>query len=98
MTYQEHKAMLAALEAGTATPDQQRAAHAHLLAIDGSTKTCERDHPDAGDMFAAEHGDVDTLAAGEDHEGEDEQLQGEGPGDDLDDDGSGHADAASGEA
>ena len=92
MTYQEHKAMLAALEAGTATPDQQRAAHAHLLAIDGSTKTFERDHPDAGDMFAAEHGDVDTLAAGEDHEGEDEQLQGEGPGDDLDDDGSGHAD------
>ncbi len=33
MNYAEHKAMLAALEAGTATPDQQRAAFAHLLAV-----------------------------------------------------------------
>ena len=33
MNFHEHKAMLAALEAGTATPDQQRAAHAHILAI-----------------------------------------------------------------
>jgi uncharacterized membrane protein len=32
-TFQEHKAMLAALEAGAATPDQQRAAFAHILAI-----------------------------------------------------------------
>jgi acetoin utilization deacetylase AcuC-like enzyme len=31
--YAEHKAMLAALEAGTATPDQQRAAFAHLAAL-----------------------------------------------------------------
>lgn len=29
----EHRAMLAALEAGTATPDQQRAAFAHLQAV-----------------------------------------------------------------
>lgn len=28
-----HKAMLAALETGTATPDQQRAAFAHLQAV-----------------------------------------------------------------
>jgi hypothetical protein len=28
-----HKAMLAALEAGTATPEQQRAAFAHLQAV-----------------------------------------------------------------
>lgn len=33
MNYAEHKAMLDALAAGTATPDQQRAAHAHLLAV-----------------------------------------------------------------
>jgi hypothetical protein len=33
MDFATHKAMLAALEAGTATPDQQRAAHAHLLAV-----------------------------------------------------------------
>lgn len=33
MDYQQHKAMLAALEAGTATPDQQRAAFAHLKAV-----------------------------------------------------------------
>lgn len=46
-------------------------------AIDGTVEAFERDHPDAGDMFAAQHG--------------------EGP-DELDDDGSGHADVASGEA
>lgn len=31
--YAAHKAMLEALAAGTATPDQQQAAHAHLLAV-----------------------------------------------------------------
>ena len=31
--FQERKAMLAALEAGNATPEQQRAAFAHLQAI-----------------------------------------------------------------
>lgn len=61
-----------------------------MLQITETTEAFERDHPDAGD--------VDTLAAGEDHEGEDEQLQGEGPGDDLDDDDSWHADAAPVEA
>ena len=33
MDYQEHKAMLSALEGGTATPDQQRAAFAHLQSV-----------------------------------------------------------------
>lgn len=33
MSYAEHKAMLEALAAGTATPDQQRAAFAHLQAV-----------------------------------------------------------------
>lgn len=33
MDFHQHKAMLAALEAGTATPDQQRAAFAHLNAL-----------------------------------------------------------------
>ena len=32
-TFAEHKAMLTALEAGTATPEQQRAAFAHLVAV-----------------------------------------------------------------
>jgi hypothetical protein len=32
--YAEHKAMLAALDAGIATPEQQRAAHAHLLTVE----------------------------------------------------------------
>lgn len=75
---------------------QEQAEAAGQQRLDGAGAAADPDA--AGDMFAAEHGDVDTLAAGEDHEGEDEQLQGEGPGDDLDDDGSGHADAASGEA
>ena len=51
MNFTEHKAMLAALEAGTATPDQQRAAHAHLLAIKrqhaAELRDAERDARDA---------------------------------------------------
>ena len=33
MDYAQHKAMLAALEAGTATPEQQQAACAYLIAV-----------------------------------------------------------------
>jgi hypothetical protein len=55
MNYAEHKAMLAALEAGTATPDQQRAAHAHLLAI-------KRQH--AADMREAERDARDAYHGG----------------------------------
>lgn len=51
MNYQEHKAMLTALEAGTATPDQQRAAFAHLRALkrqhNQELRDAERDSRDA---------------------------------------------------
>ena len=51
MNYAEHKAMLAALEAGTATADQQRAAYAHLQAIkrqhNQDLREAERDSRDA---------------------------------------------------
>ncbi len=51
MNFQEHKAMLAALEAGTATPDQQRAAFAHLQAVkrqhNQELREAERDSRDA---------------------------------------------------
>lgn len=51
MNYTEHKAMLAALETGTATPDQQRAAHAHLQTItrrhNQEMRESERDSRDA---------------------------------------------------
>lgn len=51
MNYTEHKAMLAALEAGTATPEQQRVAFAHLQAIkrqhNQELREAERDSRDA---------------------------------------------------
>lgn len=51
MNYQEHKAMLAALEAGSATSDQQRAAAAHIAAIrrqhNADLRDAERDSRDA---------------------------------------------------
>ncbi len=49
--YQQHKAMLDALAAGTATPEQQRAAFAHLQAIkrqhNQDLRDAERDSRDA---------------------------------------------------
>ena len=51
MNYQQHKAMLEAYEAGTATPEQQRAMHAHLLTIkrqhNADLREAERDSRDA---------------------------------------------------
>jgi uncharacterized protein with beta-barrel porin domain len=51
MNYTEHKAMLDALQSGTATPDQQRAAFEHLQAIKRShareLREAERDSRDA---------------------------------------------------
>jgi len=51
VNFQEHKAMLAALEAGTATPAQQRAAFAHLQAVkrqhNQDLREAERDARDA---------------------------------------------------
>jgi len=51
----EHKAMLAALEAGTATPDQQRAAFAHLQAL-------KRQH--AEELREADRGARDAFSEG----------------------------------
>lgn len=51
MNFQEHKAMMSALEAGTATPEQQRAAHAHMLNMrrqhNQEMRDAERDSRDA---------------------------------------------------
>lgn len=51
MNYTEHKAMMAALESGTATPDQQRAVFAHIQAIrqqhNRDLRDAERDSRDA---------------------------------------------------
>lgn len=56
MDYAQHKAMLAALEAGTATPDQQRAAFAHLEAV-------KRQH--AADLREAERDARDAFSEGQ---------------------------------
>lgn len=51
MTFTEHNTMLAALESGTATADQQRAAFAHMQAINRrhnqELRDAERDSRDA---------------------------------------------------
>lgn len=69
MTYQEHQAMLAALEAGTATPDQQRAAHAHLLAVkrqhNADLRDAERDARDARDAYHEGRSSAAAEARGE---------------------------------
>lgn len=50
-SFADHKAMLAALEAGTASPEQQRAAFAHLQAVkrqhNADIREAERDARDA---------------------------------------------------
>ena len=52
MNFTEHKAMLAALESGTASPDQQRAAYAHLMAVKRQHNQDLRDaQRDAGDAY-----------------------------------------------
>lgn len=51
MDFPTYKAMLAAHEAGTATPEQQRAMHAHLLSVKQQhareLRDAERDARDA---------------------------------------------------
>lgn len=51
MNFTEHKAMLAALEAGTATADQQRAAFAHFQTLrrqhNQELREAERDSRDS---------------------------------------------------
>lgn len=58
-----HKAMLAALEAGTATPDQQRAAFAHLQGL-------KQQH--AQDLREADRDARDAYSEGR-HEGRSEE-------------------------
>lgn len=68
MNFAEHKNMLAALEAGTATPDQQRAAFAHLQAIkrqhNADLREAERD---ARDAYREGRWDVAAETRGEPH-------------------------------
>ena len=66
MNYAEHKAMLSALEAGTATPDQQRAAFAHLLTIkrQHNAELREADN-DARDAYREGRANADSEARGE---------------------------------
>lgn len=55
MNYEDHKAMLTALEAGTATPEQQQAAHAHILALkrqhNQDLKDAEREDADERNRY-----------------------------------------------
>lgn len=52
MDFATHMAMLGALQAGTATPDQQRAAFAHLQAVKQAHARELRDaERDAGDAY-----------------------------------------------
>lgn len=64
--YAAQKAMLAALEAGTATPDQQRAAFAHLQAIKRQHAQDMRDEQRAaGDAYREGRWDAAAEARGE---------------------------------
>lgn len=68
MNFQEHKAMLAAHEAGTATPEQQRAMHAHLLNIKRQHNADIRDAGrDSRDAYREGRWDVAAEARGEPH-------------------------------
>ena len=66
MDYQQHKAMLAALEAGTATPDQQRAAFAHLKAVKRQhNQDMRAEQRAAGDAYREGRWDAAAEARGE---------------------------------
>ncbi len=68
MNFAEHKTMLSALEAGTATPSQQRLAFEHLQAIkrqhNADLREAERD---ARDAYREGRWDVAAEARGEPH-------------------------------
>jgi uncharacterized membrane protein len=65
--YAEHKAMLEALAAGTATPDQQRAAFAHLLTVKGQHNQELRDaERDSRDAYSEGRHDGGAEARGQD--------------------------------
>jgi len=64
--YHAHNAMLAALEAGTATPDQQRAAFAHLKAVNRQHNKDLRDaERDSRDAYREGRWDAGAEARGE---------------------------------
>jgi hypothetical protein len=66
VNYQEHKAMLAALEAGTATPEQQRAAVAHMQAVQRQHNKDLRDaERDSRDAYSEGRWDAGAEARGE---------------------------------
>lgn len=66
MNFAEHKAMLDALAAGTATPDQQRAAFAHLQAIKRQHNQELRDSErDSRDAYREGRSDAGAEARGE---------------------------------
>lgn len=66
MDFQAHKAMLAALEAGAATPDQQRAAFAHLQAVKRQHAQDLREaERDARDAYHEGRSNADQIARGE---------------------------------
>ena len=68
MDYAQHKAMLAALEAGTATPEQQQAAFAHLMAVKRQHSIDLRDaERDARDAFSEGRHDGFQEARGGDY-------------------------------
>ena len=64
----EHRAMLAALETGTATADQQRAAYAHLQGLKRrhAQELREADR-DAGSAYREGRWDAAAEARGEPH-------------------------------
>lgn len=65
-TFADYSAAMAALQAGTATPDQQRACHAHLLAVkqqhNRELREAERD---ARDAYRGGRSDAAAEARGE---------------------------------
>ena len=66
MNYAEHKAMLSALESGTATPEQQRLAHAHMLNMRRQHNQDMRDaERDARDAYAEGRANAGQDARGE---------------------------------
>lgn len=66
MNYQDHKAAMAALESGTATPDQQSILHKHILNMrrqhNAELREAERD---ARDAYHGGRSDAAAEARGE---------------------------------
>jgi len=66
MDYATYKALMAALEAGTATPDQQREAFAYIQRMKGQhAKDLREADRDARDAYGAGQADAAAEARGE---------------------------------